>query len=110
MKKLMSTLSAHIEGEEAHDLVHLERSIMVKAEDPVKVSEELAREFERTKMFVPTRSHPLAPQTPVGDTVVNLGRQGSFLLIYQPYETALGLLVAPIDKLTDLFRKFPREP
>lgn len=42
-------------------------------------------------MFVPTRSHPSAPDRP-------------------PFETAMGLLAAPIDRLMDMFRKFPDEP
>ena len=54
------------------------------------VTADMAKSFERTKMFTPTRSHPSAPDKP-------------------PFETAAGLLAAPIDRLTDLFRKFPDE-
>ena len=39
-------------------------------------------------MFVPSRSHPSAPSKP-------------------PFETAVGLLTAPIDHLADLFRSWP---
>ena len=41
-------------------------------------------------MFVPTRSHPNAPDKP-------------------PFETAVGLLGAPIDRIKDLFKKFPED-
>ena len=53
-------------------------------------SEQLVTSFKRTKMFIPTRSHPSAPDKP-------------------PFETVAGLLAAPIDHLRDLFRKFPQE-
>ena len=54
------------------------------------VTADMAKCFERTKMFTPTRSHPSAPDKP-------------------PFETAAGLLATPIDRLADLFRKFPDE-
>ncbi|KAF7631478.1 hypothetical protein AFLA_012335 [Aspergillus flavus NRRL3357] len=41
-----------------------------------------------TKMFVPSRSHPSAPDKP-------------------PFETGVGLMTAPIHQLADLFRKGP---
>ena len=50
----------------------------------------MAKSFGRTKMFVPTRSHPSAGEHP-------------------PFETVMGLLTAPFDHLSDLFRKFPDE-
>lgn len=53
-------------------------------------SEEMTSSFKRTKMFIPTRSHPHAPDKP-------------------PFETVAGLMSAPIDHLADLFRKFPKE-
>jgi len=37
-----------------------------------------------------TRSHPSAPDKP-------------------PFETVLGLMTAPLDKLGDMLRKFPKE-
>ena len=46
--------------------------------------------FTRTKHFIPTRSNPSAPDKP-------------------PFETAVGMLTAPIDKLRDAFAKFPVE-
>lgn len=53
-------------------------------------SEKMGSSFERTKMFVPTRSHPSAPDRP-------------------PFETAVGLMTAPIDHLADFFRKWPED-
>ncbi|RAK98478.1 hemerythrin domain-containing protein [Aspergillus ibericus CBS 121593] len=46
--------------------------------------------FDRTKRFVPTRSHPAAPDRP-------------------PFETVVGLMAAPVDRLMDLYREFPEE-
>ncbi|KAL4959656.1 hemerythrin domain-containing protein [Aspergillus stella-maris] len=82
LKSLMSELSTHIQEEESEDLPKLEDAIS-EAE-----SENLSKSFGRTKMFVPSRSHPSAPDKP-------------------PYETAVGLLAAPIDHLADLFRSWP---
>ncbi|KAL4791269.1 hemerythrin HHE cation binding domain-containing protein [Aspergillus venezuelensis] len=82
LKSLMSELSTHIQEEESEDLPKLEDAIS-EAE-----SEKLSKSFGRTKMFVPSRSHPSAPDKP-------------------PYETAVGLLAAPIDHLADLFRSWP---
>ncbi|RMJ25297.1 hypothetical protein PHISP_03829 [Aspergillus sp. HF37] len=81
---LMSVLSNHISDEETVDLVKLEEAITPEESD------RLARSFSRTKMFVPSRSHPSAPNKP-------------------PYETAVGLMTAPLDHLADLFRKWPDE-
>jgi hypothetical protein len=53
-------------------------------------SESLERSFTRTKMFVPTQSHPSAPAKP-------------------PFETVAGLMAAPIDHLKDMFKKFPED-
>jgi hypothetical protein len=44
----------------------------------------------RTKKFVPTHSHPNAPDKP-------------------PFETVVGLMTAPLDKLQDVFKKFPKD-
>lgn len=82
LQGLMDDLSKHIKEEEEEDLVLMEKAL--SKED----SEGLATSFERTKMFVPTRSHPTAPDKP-------------------PFETAVGLMTAPIDKLMDAFRRFP---
>jgi hemerythrin-like domain-containing protein len=79
---LWETLTQHIKEEERDDLPALEKAINADALDA------LARSFDRTKHFVPTRSHPSAPDRP-------------------PYETAVGMMTTPIDKLMDMFRKFP---
>ncbi|KFY24256.1 hypothetical protein V491_02223 [Pseudogymnoascus sp. VKM F-3775] len=70
--------------EEKQDLPALDSKL--SAED----SASMAKSFGRTKAFVPSRSHPSAPDKP-------------------PFETAIGLLAAPIDHLADPFRKFPDE-
>ena len=82
IKKLMEDLSHHIKDEEEGDLPGLEKAL------PEGESEKLAASFERTKKFVPSRSHPSAPDKP-------------------PFETVAGLMSAPIDLIGDLFRKFP---
>jgi hypothetical protein len=79
---LWDALSQHITEEERDDLPALEKALDADA------SGALARSFDRTKHFVPTRSHPSAPDRP-------------------PYETAVGLMSAPMDKLMDMFRRFP---
>ncbi|KAI1818097.1 HHE domain protein [Poronia punctata] len=82
LEALWTNLSAHIKEEEIDDLPALEKAL-----DP-KDSESMTKSFGRTKMFIPTRSHPHAPDKP-------------------PFETVVGLLTAPIDHIRDLFRKFP---
>jgi len=79
---LWQVLSQHIREEERDDLPALEEHV------DAGTSDSLARSFDRTKHFVPTRSHPSAPDRP-------------------PYETAAGMLATPMDKLMDMFRKFP---
>ena len=82
LQGLLEDLQRHIEQEEREDLVQLEEKLS-RAE-----SEALTRSLERTKMFVPSRSHPMVPDKP-------------------PFETAVGLLTAPVDMVADLFRKWP---
>ncbi|PQE19394.1 HHE domain-containing protein [Rutstroemia sp. NJR-2017a BBW] len=84
LDKLMKDLNDHIAEEENDDLPALETALS-QAD-----SHSLTKSFGRTKAFVPSRSHPSAPSKP-------------------PFETAVGLLAAPIDHLADLFRKFPDE-
>ncbi|KAG9051306.1 hypothetical protein FS837_009573 [Tulasnella sp. UAMH 9824] len=83
LKTLMENLREHLKSEEENDLVKLEEAI------PREESESLSKSFQRTKHFVPTRSHPSAPD-----------KGGLF-------ETAAGLASAPIDKLRDMFSSFP---
>ncbi|KAE9405681.1 hypothetical protein BT96DRAFT_915893 [Gymnopus androsaceus JB14] len=53
-------------------------------------SQQAAASFTRTKKFAPTRPHPSAPNKP-------------------PAETLVGFLALPMDKLKDMFAKFPTE-
>ncbi|THH26773.1 hypothetical protein EUX98_g7413 [Antrodiella citrinella] len=82
MTKMMATLHHHNDDEEIKDLPLLEPNI---GED---ASKQAAQSFKTTKKFVPTRSHPSAPNQP-------------------PLETFVGFLTAPIDKLKDMFAQFP---
>jgi len=82
LEALMKSLNQHIKEEENDDLPALESAIENDE------SESIAKSFGRTKAFVPSRSHPSAPNKP-------------------PFETVIGLMTAPIDHLGDLFRKFP---
>ncbi|KAM0265163.1 hypothetical protein ACHAQJ_000316 [Trichoderma viride] len=84
LHNLYADLKQHMEEEENDDLPKLEQAM-----DPEK-SESLAKSFSRTKKFVPTQSHPSAPDKP-------------------PFETVVGLLSAPIDKLMDAFKRFPKD-
>lgn len=84
LSALWKNLKQHMEQEEHKDLAVLEDRM--SAEE----SEEMARSFERTKMFTPTHSHPGVPDRP-------------------PFETVAGLMAAPLDKIRDLFRKFPNQ-
>ena len=79
---LMDDLAQHMKEEENEDLPALNAAI---SKDDAKGME---KEFRRTKSFVPSRSHPLAPNRP-------------------PFETVAGLMAAPIDRLGDMLRKFP---
>lgn len=84
LKELWGILNEHIKSEEKDDLPTLETALQSAAGE----SEAMAKSFSRTKAFVPSRSHPSAGEHP-------------------PFETAMGLLAAPIDHLADMFRKFP---
>ncbi|KAI1740552.1 HHE domain protein [Xylaria scruposa] len=80
LEALWTSLSAHIKQEERDDLPTLEKAL------DENDSEKMAKSFGRTKMFVPTRSHPSGP-----------------------FETVVGFLTAPMDHLRDMFRKFPED-
>jgi len=86
LKELWAVLEHHIEDEETQDLPALEAALQSMSGE----SESMARSFGRTKAFVPSRSHPSAGEHP-------------------PFETAMGLLTAPIDHVADIFRKFPNK-
>jgi len=83
LDKLMDSLTEHMKQEEDVDLPTFEKKL-----DEAD-SNKLLKSFQRTKHFVPTRSHPSAPDKP-------------------PFETVAGLMAAPMDKLRDLFCKFPQ--
>jgi hypothetical protein len=90
LEEIWTELKHHIEDEESKDLPDLEKALSSR---PIRGSsdgdsESLARKFERTKAFVPSRSHPAAGENPW-------------------FESAVGMLAAPIDRIADLFRKFP---
>lgn len=87
LKTIMSTLEKHIEEEEHSDLPKFEKAL--SSADLKDVSQNLADSFEKTKGFVPSRSHPSAGEDP-------------------QFEGFMGLLTAPIDRLADMFRKFPK--
>lgn len=78
----MGDLKQHIHEEEPSDLPKLEAAL---SEEEIR---DLSKSLGRTKMFVLSRAHPSAP--------------------WPPFETAVGLMTAPIDHLTDLFRQWPR--
>lgn len=86
--KIFTRLEAHIKEEERRDLPALETAL--KSAEVNDNSASLAKEFELTKKFVPTRSHPSAGEKPM-------------------FESAAGMLAAPVDKLRDMFKKFPKE-
>lgn len=79
---LMTGLQHNYTEETTKDLVKLEGAITREE------SRRLAKSFNRTKIFLPTRAHPGIPDKP-------------------PFETAMGLLAAPVDQLADLFRRWP---
>ncbi|KAI1101556.1 hypothetical protein F4804DRAFT_354393 [Jackrogersella minutella] len=82
-RNLFSNLQRHAKEEEEHDLPQLE----AKLDDNSILK--LCHSFERTKLLVPTRSHPLSPNSP-------------------PFQTVAALVSAPIDKVADIFRRFPK--
>jgi hemerythrin superfamily protein len=84
LRALMGDLENHIRKEEDQDFARLE--VTISKEE----SEALTRSLNQTKMFIPSRPHPLVPTKP-------------------PFETAVGLLTAPIDMVADMFRKWPKE-
>merc|ERR1712054_659727 len=84
LKEIWEPLSRHMKEEEEHDMPALEEALRAQRD----ASSKMATSFGRTKMFVPSRSHPSAGEHP-------------------PFETVMGLLTAPFDHVADIFRKFP---
>ncbi len=81
---LMTDLHEHIKHESQEDMPRLEE-ILTREE-----SKSLANYFEKTKLILPTRSHPSAPNKPY-------------------FENFAAMLAAPTDKFMDLLRAFPEE-
>ncbi|RYN27850.1 hypothetical protein AA0112_g7690 [Alternaria arborescens] len=86
LKEIWSLLERHIAEEEKDDLPALEQTL--SSEKNRGNSQSLAKNFARTKAFVPSRSHPSAGENPY-------------------FEGPMGMLAAPIDHIADIFRKFP---
>jgi hypothetical protein len=86
IKELWAVLSKHIKEEETKDLPMLEKAL--SSSENRGDSESLAKNFDRTKALVPSRSHPAAGENPW-------------------FEGPMGMLAAPIDHIADIFRKFP---
>jgi hypothetical protein len=84
LKSLMEDLAQCINEEEMVDLPALDKALSSEH------SNSLERAFYRTKSLAPSRSHPVALNTPLVGTVA-------------------WMLAAPFDQLGDLFRKFPNE-
>jgi hypothetical protein len=72
---VMDELRPHLRDEEETDIPLLEAKLSREE------SESLAKSFSRTKKLAPTRSHPWATS------------------FEPPFETALALITAPIDKV-----------
>ncbi|ODH40119.1 hypothetical protein ACO22_01701 [Paracoccidioides brasiliensis] len=84
INSIMNNLSSPIKEGEDDNLTALESAISIEDD------EELSESFKRTKMFIPTLTHPAAkPPNPL------------------PFESPIGLLTTPIDKLGDMFRRLP---
>ncbi|KAF2122554.1 HHE domain-containing protein [Lophiotrema nucula] len=84
LKELMTSLKEHIKDEEQSDLPALEEAL---AKHP-GYSESMAKNFGMLKALVPSRAHPSAGENPL-------------------FEGPLGLLLAPIDHIADIMRRFP---
>lgn len=66
IKSFMGDLSQHITEEESANLVALDKSLSTTD------AEGIAKSFGRTRAFVPSRSHPLAPNKSPFETVAGL--------------------------------------
>jgi hypothetical protein len=84
LESLISDLAQHFNKVEMAVLPALDNALRTAE------SKSLAKAFSRVKLFVPSRSHSMAP---------NVLR----------FSTVASLIAAPIDHLSDLFRKFPNK-
>jgi len=80
--KMAEELLVHLDKEERDDIASLQK---VASRDSLLHA---GKDFKRTKHFAPTRPHPENSMKPL-------------------FETPYSLMVAPIDKLRDMFRSFP---
>ena len=80
----METTNRHIDEEEDEDLPSLEA--VIEPDD----SQSMAKMFEQTKVLMPTRAHPNAPSEPF-------------------FQSVISLMEAPIDRISDIMRRFPEE-
>lgn len=67
LKQLWAVLKEHMSEEEGDDLPKLEKSMREADHD----SGELAKNFDRTKAFVPSRSHPSAGEVRQQDKILS---------------------------------------
>ncbi|XP_055337109.1 uncharacterized protein LOC129587396 [Paramacrobiotus metropolitanus] len=81
-RQMADELIVHLKKEEDEDLTQVRLNV---GQDKLL---QAGKEFKRTKFFAPTRPHPENSMDP-------------------RFETPYSLLVAPLDKLRDLFRSFP---
>ena len=84
LESIMDNLNKHMDEEEDEDLPSLEA--VIEPND----SESMAKRFQRTKILMPTRAHPNAPQKPL-------------------FKSVVALMEAPIDRISDMMREFPEE-
>jgi hypothetical protein len=107
LEEIWTLLEHHIKGEESEDLPALEKAL--SSSENRGSSESLAKNFGRTKAFVPSRSHPSAGENPYLYVIFPYKPRLRLLLTYAPTtsEGPMGMLAAPIDHIADIFRKFP---
>lgn len=105
LNRMMASLHHHNDDEEIDDLPLLEPAI---GED---ASKEAAQSFKQTKKFVPTRYVRAAYMLTLheGCLMLRNGRAHPSAPNKPPFETLVGFLAAPVDKLLDAFAAFPKE-
>ncbi|KAL2649338.1 hypothetical protein R1flu_017466 [Riccia fluitans] len=86
MDAMFGNLKDHIKLEEKEDLTYLEQNTEASARETA------GKTFALGKNIAPTNPHPEVPEKLVA------------------VEAAVGLLIAPLDKLSDFFKPFPSNP
>jgi hypothetical protein len=79
---LMKSLMSHCKETEENTIAALEQALSPSE------SASMSTSFARTKLLVPSRSHPMSLNKP-------------------PFATPATLLAAPLDRVADVFRTFP---